>query len=336
MSVEPVLHSLAISQVILHYAAEQGVDEQTCLAGTEITSDLLGDGAGLISPEQEMRLIENLILALPDRPAAGFELGLRYTVATFGAWGFALRTSRNLRQAIERALRYLPLSTAYCRFSTAIADGVFELRVDPREIPVHLRQFLLERDLGTAIQLIQELNLGGQPIRSLRLSGPTPSYASRMEALCGLPISFGQAVNALGVSLEDAERPLPTYDEHLVRLLEDQCRQLLQRRQIGGIAGQVRQQLLGALGLMASLEDMAAALHMSARSLRRKLDSEGTSYRAVLEEARRQMADQLLRSTTMKIEEMAVHLGYADTASFTRAFRRWHGTSPGQYRDSCR
>ena len=337
MSVEPVLHSLAISQVILHYAAGQGVDEQTCLAGTGITSDLLGDGAGLISPEQEMRLIENLILALPDRPAAGFELGLRYTVATFGAWGFALRTSRNLRQAIERALRYLPLSTAYCRFSTAIADGIFELRVDPGEIPVHLRQFLLERDVGTAIQLIQELNLGGQPIRSLRLSGPTPPYARCMEALCGLPISFGQAVNALSVSLEDAERPLPTYDEHLVRLLDDQCRQLLQRRQIGGVAGQVRQQLLlGGPGLMASLDEVAAALHMSARSLRRKLDAEGSSYRAVLEEARRQMADQLLRSTTMKIEEMAVHLGYADTASFTRAFRRWHGASPGQYREQLR
>lgn len=133
---------------------------------------------------------------------------------------------------------------------------------------MHLRQFLLERDLGAAIQLIQELNLGG--------------------------------------------------------------------RQIGGIAGQVRQHLLGGLGLIASLEDMAAALHMSARSLRRKLDAEGTSYRAVLEDARRQMADQLLSSTTMKIEEMAVHLGYADTASFTRAFRRWHGTSPGQYRDRFR
>ena len=86
----------------------------------------------------------------------------------------------------------------------------------------------------------------------------------------------------------------------------------------------------------ASLDEVAAALHMSARSLRRKLDAEGSSYRAVLEEARRQMADQLLRSTTMKIEEMAVHLGYADTASFTRAFRRWHGASPGQYREQLR
>lgn len=333
MAVEPFLHTLAITQVILHYAAEHGVDKETCLAGTQISPDLLGDADTLITPDQEMRLIENLILGLSDRPAAGFELGLCYTVATFGTWGFALRTSRNLREALERAVRYLPLSTAYCRFSIVAQGEMLEIRADPSDIPAPLRQFLLERDLGTAIQLIQELNLGGHPIRSLQLSGPTLPYAQQMQELCGLPISFGHPRNTLVLSQAVSQRPLPTYDEHLVRLLEDQCRQLLQRRQLDGIAGQVRQQLLGGMGLVTSLDDMAAALHLSTRSLRRKLDAERTSYRALVNDVRRQLADQLLRSTTMKIEELAAHLGYADTASFTRAFRRWHGLSPGQYRD---
>jgi AraC-like DNA-binding protein len=99
------------------------------------------------------------------------------------------------------------------------------------------------------------------------------------------------------------------------------------------VTGQVRQRLLGKLGLVATLEDVAGDLNMSARSLARKLDGENTSFRTIVEEARKQLAQQLLQSTDMKLDEMAMQLGYTDTASFTRAFRRWHGVSPGQYRN---
>jgi AraC-like DNA-binding protein len=73
-------------------------------------------------------------------------------------------------------------------------------------------------------------------------------------------------------------------------------------------------------------------LALSPRSLRRKLDQEGTSFRKLLEEERRQLALQLLKNSAMKLDELAIHLGYTDTASFTRAFRRWMHCSPGEYR----
>src|SRR5687767_5087957 len=101
-----VLHPVAIAQVMVNFAAPRGIDAETCLLGTGIPAAQLRDADALITREQEMRLIENLILALPQVPALGFELGMQYNVATFGSWGFALRTSRTLREAIERALRY--------------------------------------------------------------------------------------------------------------------------------------------------------------------------------------------------------------------------------------
>lgn len=332
MAGEPVLHSLAISQVMLYFAAEHGVGSETCLAGTGISRAMLEDPDALITPDQELRLIENLMVALSGVPALGFALGLQYNVATFGTWGFALRTSRNLREALERATRYIPLSTAYCEFSTATHDDALVITANPDAIPVHCRRFLLERDLGTAVNLIRELNLTGQTIESLEFSGPPPDHAEQIRALCSFPVHFRCSQNRLFVNLADANRPLPTYDEHLVRLLEDQCRQLLARRQISGTAGKVRQRLLGALGLMASLEDVASDLHLSPRSLRRKLSAEDTSYRAIVEEARQQLACQLLAATDMTLDEMGLQLGYGDTASFTRAFRRWYGISPGEYR----
>ncbi len=325
-------HPVAISQVMVNFAARYGVDAETCLLGTGITEAQLRDADALVAREQEMRLIENLMLALPDIPALGFELGLRYNVATFGIWGFALRTSRSLREAIQSALRYLPLSTAYCRLAIFFDQQEYGISADPSDIPHHVRQFLLERDTATAINLFDELALSGLRVLRLEFEGRAPAYADRIEALCGIAPHYECSRNAIVLRRQDAELPLPMYDAHLVRLLEEQCRAQLERRQVAGIAGQVRQLLLGSTGLVASLEDVASQLAMAPRSLRRRLAEEGTSFRNLVDTERGQLAGQLLENTEMKLEEMALQLGYGDTASFTRAFRRWFGQSPSEYR----
>ncbi len=327
-----VLHPIVIAQVMLNFAARHGVDRDTCLLGTDISAEHLGAQDAFITREQEMRLIENLILALPHRPALGFELGLQYNISTFGIFGFALRISRNLREAAHRALRYLPLSTAYCRFQIVEQRREFGLAVDPGTIPRHLRQFLLERDIATGINLLKELGLAGIDIQSLEFVGPAPEHAVDIERLCGLKPWYGRPRNAVVLRREDADRPLPMYDANLVRMLEDQCRVQLELRQTTGITGQVRKHLLGEAGLVASLDEVAAQLALSPRSLRRKLEEEGSSFRGLVEQERKMLAGQLLQTTQMKLDEMALQLGYADTASFTRAFRRWFKQSPGEYR----
>ena len=79
-------------------------------------------------------------------------------------------------------------------------------------------------------------------------------------------------------------------------------------------------------------QQQLAILAMAPRSLRRRLTEEGTSFRNLVDAERGQLAGQLLENTQMKLEEMALQLGYGDTASFTRAFRRWFGQSPSEYR----
>jgi AraC-like DNA-binding protein len=327
-----VLHPVAIGQVMVNFAARYGVDVDTCLLGTGVTEAQLRDPDALIERGQEMRLVENLILALPEVPALGFELGLQYNIATFGIFGFALRISRNLREAMQHAMRYLPLSTAYCRFDLVSDDSVFGVSMDPGNIPHHLRQFLLERDSATALNLLRELSLAGISIQRIEYQGPAPEYADRITALCGMAPHYDSPRNAIIVRSADADIPLPMYDAHLVRLLEDQCRAQLQRRQVTGVTGQIRQLILGPLGLVASLEDAAEKLAMSPRSLRRKLEEEGQTFRNLVDAERKQLAAQLLQGSDMKLDELALQLGYGDTASFTRAFRRWFEQSPGEYR----
>lgn len=325
-------HPVVISQVMVNFAARYDVDVQTCLLGTGIIEAQLRDADVLIEREQEMRLIENLMLALPDVPALGFELGLRYNVATFGIWGFSLRTSRSVREAVQCALRYLPLSTAYCKLAIFRGPHEYGISVDASAIPHHLRQFLLERDMATAVRLFDELALSGLQILRLEFQGRPPAHADRIEALSGIAPHYGCSRNALVLRRQDAELPLPMYDAHLVRLLEEQCRAQLDRRQVGGITGQVRQLLLGAAGLAASFEDVASQLAMAPRSLHRRLTEEGTSFRNLVEAERKQLAGQLLESTEMKQDDLAFQLGYGDSTAFARAFRRWFGQSPSEYR----
>jgi len=331
-----IRHPVAISQVMVNFAAGLGVDRDTCLLGTGITERDLRDGETLVTRGQEMRLIENLMLALPDEPALGFQLGLQYSLATFGTWGFALRTSRTLREAVARAVRYLPLSTAYCHVFEFEQGRAFAIGMDAAGIPHHLRQFLLERDMATAMHLLRELSLSSVDILALTFRELPEGHSHKIEELCGVTPIAGHERNTIQIHTEVADQPLATYDPHLVRMLEDQCRQRLERLQTTTLAGQVRQKLNGSTGLVASIDEVAGALGLSPRSLRRKLDQEDTSFRALVEDERRQLALQLLTNSDMKLDELAIHLGYNDTASFTRAFRRWMGVSPGEYRQGSR
>jgi len=333
-NIEPILHPIVISQVMINFAASFGVDKKVCLLGTNIPEEQLQDSEALISRSQEMRLIENLILAIPNESALGFKLGLQYSVSTFGVWGFALRTSRTLREAAVIALRYLPLSTAYCRMQQLDENGYFSLLLDSGGIPSQLRQFLLERDMATGINIMNELSLAGVKLSKIELQGPPPEYADEIQTLINVKPIYHSAHNALSVTTEEADRLLPTYDAQLVLLMNEQCRHQLDRRQKTGITGLVQQQILGSLGLVASVEEVAKALAMSPRSLRRKLESENTSYKSILDQERQQIAQQLLHGSHMKLDELAFHLGYTDTASFSRAFRRWKGCSPGEFRNS--
>ena len=321
-----------MAQVMVNFAAERGVDPQRCLLDSGISNHELAETESLITREQEMQVITNVMHALGGGPANGFELGLRYNVATFGLWGFALRTCRSLRDAVHHAMRYLPLSTAYCQLSLIDNGAQFGVTLNGDNIPSELRDFLKLRDLATALNLLREMGLSGITVQAVELDLPETPELRLSHVLAAWEPRFAAQRTAIFIAPEDADRPLPTYDPHLVRMLQDQCRAQLARRQETGTAGQVRRQILCQLGLGATLEETSAALAISPRSLRRRLEEEQTNFRQLVDEERRSLAEQLLKNSQMTLEELAVQLGYLDTASFTRAFRRWHGQSPGQYR----
>ncbi|MEO6699282.1 MAG: AraC family transcriptional regulator, partial [Paraperlucidibaca sp.] len=178
--------------------------------------------------------------------------------------------------------------------------------------------------------------LSGFGIKKLQFTGRPSVNAERIEQLSGIKPIFGGSRNSITVSRAEADLPFSNYDAELVLLLEQQCRLRMQRIDVAGVDGKVRQKLLGDLGLGASLDEVASALAMSPHTLRRKLEQEGGSYRDIVDEERKQIAIQLLENTSMKMDELAAHLGFMDSGGFVRAFRRWMSCSPSEYREARR
>jgi AraC-like DNA-binding protein len=117
-----------------------------------------------------------------------------------------------------------------------------------------------------------------------------------------------------------------------VQTCEQLCRDLLaQRRQRSGLAGRIRQRLLRSDDAFPGLEQIADELGLTSRTLRRRLASEGTTYRHLLDECRELLAEQLLGQLRLSVEEVAARLGYAEASSFIIAFRRWKGVTPRRF-----
>ena len=175
--------------------------------------------------------------------------------------------------------------------------------------------------------------LTGLEIRSkeIRVIPARPSYAPQLESYLETPIRFGATHNALVFPSAHLHLPVRTHDSVRVNALEQQALSMLQAAPPARFGDTV--EALLALGLAGEgAEAIAARLDITPRTLARRLEAEGTSFRALREGVRRRLAESYLRMTSMSSMDIAISLGFSDETAFARAFRRWTGASPMQYR----
>jgi len=330
-----VIRPVVSAQLLTRFGSSRGLSLEHCLRNTGIDPASLANPATEISIEQEMQLIRNLMAGLGNLPGLGLDVGLHYHLSSYGIWGFALISSPNLRSAAKLAVSYLDLSYSYCKFRLIDQGQDLLIVLDDAGLPPDLSQFLVERDFAAWANAAWEMRPGGFPASAAQFTFPEPTYAWRFEKIAGVRPEFGARRNAVLLDAATLDAAFLQANPQMARLCEEQCRQLLaQRRTRSGIAGQVRDRLLRKPSTMPYIDEVAGELHMSSRSLRRRLAAEGSSYRALLDEVRQALAEELLLAKHMKLSEIAERLGYSEPASFITAFIRWKGMSPEQYRRS--
>lgn len=321
------------AQLLTQLASEHGVDASVCLERTGITPAMLIEPKTEITADQELELVRNLVRALGHVPGIALDAGRRYHLSAHGVWGFAAASSLTFRSAVKFNTHYQDLAQVFVRFGLERRDAHYAVTMDDSRIPEDLRPFLLERDFAAWITAMQEMRPGGLPLSGVEFRAPRPAYADRFKLFCGVEPRFDAAENLAWLDATALDIPLAQGDSSLARLCEEQCRQLLARRRLrGGFAGQVREVLLRKAGEHLDVGTVAGALCVAPRTLRRKLEAEGTSFRGVIDEVREALAEEMLTTANMKLEEVAERLGYSEPSSFIHAFTRWKGLSPTAFR----
>ncbi len=322
---------------IKHYIERmrhRGFAADAVLAGSRIERVKLDDPAYLIDIWQSQRVIANMI-ELTGNDALGIELGREIRFSDFGIVGYALMSSRSMRDVIR----------LWIAFSHSLI-GVM-LKIDLEEKPDEWRVTFSEVvPMGSLLRFCVEENLTfgqwigesvvKQPIHysKVELNYAAPGHQDMYRQTFKGPIVFGAPITAVNVVSPSIEAKAPDQsDSELFQACQQYCHQVL--RQITAerpLAFQLRSLFLRSSGQIPTLDEAAGKLHTSTRSLRRHLQMEGVSYQELINEFRCDLAKEYLKSSYLSNQEIGFLLGYQDPKAFLRAFKVWTGLTVSQYR----
>lgn len=324
--------SVSSLQVLRDALAARGLALAPHLAAAGLAPGLLDDPHAQVEASAELAVIERALAALGDPPGFGLEVGVRYRLAAYGVWGFAMLASSTVRDALTLGLEYQDLTYSVMPITLAALDGGEAVVFDDAGLPPALRRFMIERDLSASRQIMTDLWGTPSPCRAVTLSLPWPADTAPYEAVFHGPVRFEATHNAVIYESGMLDRPLPQANPLVaalhVRACQERLRQVLRD---DGIIEKVTGAILARPGHFPALEEVAAGLEMAPRTLRRRLAEAGLGYRDLVARLRQDLAIEMLTATGLKVEAVAERLGYAETASFTHAFRRWTGRPPSSY-----
>lgn len=285
---------------------------------------------------EELFALWRAIGEVSSNPAIGLLLGTETKTERFMPMGLAALSTENFGAAVEQMGRYKQLT----------CPEAIEQEKDDEEWSIRFR-WLLAEEVEPRV-LIEccfawVLSLGrhgtGTRISPLRVEFVQPrAHVKTIERHFGCPVICGGARNAIVFRVADAERPFVTRNAELLAMLAPQFEEELKRESeeenfVERVRNAIQQKLTGR---RPTIEDVADALHVSSRTLQRRLQDEGANFQGVLEDARHQLARHYLNNSVLELNEAAYLLGYEDGNSFVRAFRSWEGMPPARWREQQR
>ena len=264
----------------------------------------------------------------------GIHLGVTVHPKQAGALGYVALSSMTLGDALSNFARYLHVLT----------EG-WELEIERQGDHAALTSLIYDPQTSDKLQVREFVIAGLLSIcRAVTGAEVEPSWvefrhakprdASEHERVFGAPVRFGQERNALVLDRGDLELPIETADSALLKALTRCSREAVgEREPARDLAHRVRELIASRLPAGdPAMDGVARELGMSARTLARRLEEVGVSYRELVEDLRHRLARRYLREERMRMGQVAYMLGYSDVTAFNHAFRRWTGSAPSEYR----
>jgi AraC-like DNA-binding protein len=327
----------ATFRAILAYTVSFGHSEIAVLRGTGVNSqDLVGDSAS-VTPRAYRALVRNG-MKLTGQPHLGLGVGRHSRISDFSLFGYALMSCSTLGAAAGLALRYWSVTGAAVTVSAIEDETSITWRVGEAFPLGDLWVFACER-WASAVIAGTRANTGNRKLPHLiEFNYPAPPHVDRYAEFLRCEPLFDRPFTQLTLPKSVLKQPNLFSNQEAAELCARRC-EALAANSIGTkdrLVVDLRDLLVCSAGQYPSLKDAAASLHLSDRSLRRRLAERGLTFQAVLDDTRAEIAADYLRGTQFTIEEIAGLLGFSEPTNFSKAFKKWMGVSATEFRGSRR
>jgi AraC-like DNA-binding protein len=246
-------------------------------------------------------------------------------------------SSPSFRETLSFAVRYHRLATPLTDLSVGEEGDRAWWSTAPLAHPLvdmDLYRFIVEMQCGVLTSLHRDLMGSSFSPTETEVTFRAPTNAGDYASAFGCPVSFARDGNLFVFDRAWLDRPAELGNRIVYPTIVALCDALLEeldRRE--GVAGKVRRSILAGSPGSPSFEAVVQELGLSARTLRRRLSEEHTSFRRIVDELRAEMAIEYLRETDLSLDEIASTLGFSEAAAFRHAFRRWTKAAPSRFRD---
>ena len=312
---------------------ELGAAPERVCAGLSSTLEDMRRGEQ-VSRLQAWRMIRRA-LRLTGRADLGLELGSRQDFSHFGLPGLAMSFARTMGEAVQIGLQYQNQTGALSRTTVEYSGEHVAFVVDSNLSDRSVLPFVMEEYLSSVVGITQELVSHRFQLHALELAYPAPEHAERYRQRFGCPVHFARARNRATFDRTWLEAPIATHCAVMAAQLSLLLEQRARTKAISTRSTVAVERLLSRSGNTSlSIDQVAQALQLSVRTLRRRLREDGTSFRELCDRIRVEHAQRLLREQGMTVAEAAAQLGFSDHRSFRRAFKRWLGQLPGDMRQA--
>ena len=315
--------------------AELGLSPSAVLRRAGLPPSFLDQPRVLLKTE-ELFALWRAIGEVSDNPAIGLLLGTETKTERFHPVSLAALSTESFGQAVKQMARYKQLTS----------PEEIRQQMNEEEWSIHFHWLLADQvepmaliECAFAWVLSVARHGTGTRLSPLRMEFVQPRpHIKAIERHFGCPVVCGAPHNAIVFRAADAQRPFVTRNAELLAMLAPQFEEELKRENgdesfVDRVRLAIQQKLTGQCP---TIEDIADALHISSRTIQRRLQKEGSSFQRLLEEARHQLARQYLNNSVLELNEAAYLLGYNDANSFVRAFRTWEGVPPARWREEQR
>ncbi len=305
---------------------------------TEVFRDAGLDPDAVIAPDvrypfEKMQRMWRLAVERSGDPCFGLAVAEHIQPQALHGLGFMWLSSDTLLDALERLVKYQRMISTVVDITLEEQKDSIQLHVAIRRPTADIEYASLDATVGVFVNMCRIATCETfNPVR-LALERPRPECAERFEGLFHSPVEFGAAANILYFDPEQLRAPLPGANPELARANDQVVIDYLGRFDRDNISMQVRSRLIELLpGGQPTQKNIAGSLNLSVRNLQRRLRAEGVSFKRLLDDTRKDLAAQYIRDTHRRIGEITYLLGFSEPSNFTRAFCRWTGVSPNEFR----